>query len=269
MDTSTDTCVAINGVSYSWLDKPIYQDISLNILKGKITAIMGPSGTGKTTLLRLIGGQLRPSAGTILFNGTNVHALTANQLFKLREQMGLLFQSGALFSNLTVFENVAFPYREHTSLSKQMIYHLVNMKLEVVGLRGAKNLMPNELSGGMKRRVAIARSLALDPTLMMFDEPFVGQDPITVGILMKLITELNKNLNMTIIIVSHDVVECLQLADYLYILSAGEIVGEGTSEVIKNSTNQAIQQFVNGSPDGAIPFHYPAKPLYEELIHVN
>ena len=263
-----DTCVLVDNIAYSWLDKPIYKNISLSIPRGKVTAIMGPSGTGKTTLLRLIGGQLVPTKGKILFNNIDVHKLTSNELFRLREKMGLLFQSGALFSNLTVFENVAFPYREHTKLSENMIFKLVNMKLEVVGLRGARDLTPNELSGGMKRRVAIARSLALDPELMMFDEPFVGQDPITVGILMKLITDLNKTLGMTMVVVSHDVEECLKISDYLYIVSDGEVIGSGTPEEIRNSDNQHILQFVHGKPDGAIPFHYKAAPFYEELVNV-
>lgn len=266
MDEQNNVCVSVERIAYSWLNKKIYEDISLVIPRGKITAIMGPSGTGKTTLLRLIGGQLTPEQGRILFNGDDIHSMSSKELFKARESMGLLFQSGALFSNLTVFENVAFPYREHTNISEDMLWYLVNMKLEVVGLRGARELMPSELSGGMRRRVAIARALALDPTLMMFDEPFVGQDPITVGILMKLIKELNNNLGMTIIIVSHDVSECFELADYLYIVSEGKVVGEGTATDLKNSNNEHVSQFINGRPDGAMPFHYPAIDFAKELI---
>ncbi len=261
--------VIIENVGYSWLDKTIYEDISINIPKGKITAIMGPSGTGKTTLLRLIGGQLSPNKGRVLFEDVDIHKLKQKELFKIREKMGLLFQHAALFSNISVFENVAFPYREHTKLSNEMIFHLVNMKLEVVGLRGARNLMPNELSGGMERRVAIARGLALDPVLMMFDEPFVGQDPISVGILMKLIAQLNEILGMTIIIVSHDVDECFKIAHQLFIVSEGKIVGSGTPDQIKSSNNEHIQQFINGKPDGAIPFHYNAPKFYEEVINAK
>ncbi len=267
-DNGHKTCISVDGVSYSWFDKQICNNISLKIPKGKITVIMGPSGTGKTTVLRLIGGQLYPAKGRILFNDVDIHKLSYKELLKIREEMGLLFQSAALFSNISVFDNVAFPYREHTNMSKEMIYHLVNMKLEVVGLRGARDLMPNELSGGMARRIAIARALALDPSLMMFDEPFVGQDPITVGILIKLMEQLNKILGMTIIIVSHDVEECFKLADYLYIMSGGKILGEGTVQDIQGSKNGHVQQFINGKPDGAIPFHYTAQPFSEDILNV-
>lgn len=265
---SKEQCVSVTDVSFTRSNRSIFNNISLSIPHGKITAIMGPSGTGKTTLLRLIGGQLAPETGEIFFNNTNVHLVKPKELFALRKQMGLLFQNAALFSNINVFENVAFPYREHTKLSNAMITHLVNMKLEVVGLRGAKHLTPNELSGGMARRVAIARALALDPILMMFDEPFVGQDPITVGILMTLMEQLNQILGMTIIIVSHDVDECLKLADYVYILSQGNIVGHGTPTDIKRASNPNIQQFIKGKPDGAIPFHYSSTSFFEDIVHV-
>ncbi|NQY42167.1 MAG: ATP-binding cassette domain-containing protein [Legionellales bacterium] len=262
-------CVSVEDVSYCWFEKQICKNISLEIPRGKITAIMGPSGTGKTTILRLIGGQLFPKQGNILFDGINIHKLKQKELLRIRERMGLLFQNAALFSNISVFDNVAFPYIEHTNLSKNMIYQLVNTKLEVVGLRGARNLMPNELSGGMARRVAIARALALDPILMMFDEPFVGQDPITVGILIKLMEELNRILGMTIIIVSHDVEECFQLADYIYIISGGRILGEGTVNDIRSSKSQEVNQFIHGEPDGAIPFHYASETFSKDILNVS
>lgn len=269
MDEPHTSCVTIDKVAFSWFNKSIYEDISLDVPQGKIVAIMGPSGTGKTTLLRLIGGQLYPQKGRVLFNGINMHKLKRKELFKIREEMGLLFQSAALFSNMSVFENVAFPYIEHTNMSRTMIQHLVNIKLEIVGLRGARHLMPSQLSGGMSRRVAIARALALDPKLIMFDEPFVGQDPIGVGILMRLMKELNRALGMTIIIVSHDVEECFHVADYLYIISEGRILGKGTVEEIRDSNNEHVNQFIQGRPDGEIPFHYVTTSFYEDMLSVS
>jgi phospholipid/cholesterol/gamma-HCH transport system ATP-binding protein len=234
--------------------------------RGKITAIMGPSGTGKTTLLKLIGGQLRPAQGTVTVDGSNVHRLRRSELFVLRKRIGMLFQSGALLTDMNVYDNVAFPLREHTHLPESMIRTLVLMKLQAVGLRGARNLMPNELSGGMARRVALARAIALDPMMIMYDEPFTGQDPISKGVLVHLIKSLNVTLGLTTIIVSHDVHETSLIADYIYVVSGGKVIGEGTPTEIKHSSSEWVQQFMDGSADGPVHFHYPAKDLQDDLI---
>jgi phospholipid/cholesterol/gamma-HCH transport system ATP-binding protein len=258
--------VSIKNLHFSWLGNKIYDGLDLNFPKGKIVAVMGPSGTGKTTLLRLIGGLIKPSKGKIIFNQNQIiNQLKYKELLKVRMQMGLLFQSGALFNDLSVFENVAFPFKEHTKYAMGVIKHLVWQKLQFVGLRGAGDLKSSELSGGMARRVAIARALALEPILMMFDEPFVGQDPITKAILLKLIKTLNEVLGMSVIIVSHDVPECLEIADYVYILSKGKIQGEGTVDEIKKSKDERVLQFINGKEDGPIAFHYPNQPINKGL----
>ncbi len=258
--------IQVNDLEFKYKDNYIFDGVSLKITQGKITAIMGPSGTGKTTLLRLIGAQLRPTAGKILFNNEDIHKFNHKKLFQIRKQIGLLFQSGALFTNLTVFENVAFPLREHTKLSEDMIRTLVLMKLEVVGLRGAKNLMPAELSGGMARRVALARALALDPALMMYDEPFTGLDPISKAVIVQLIKKINQTLGTTSILVSHDVSEVTMIADYIYLLAGGKIIGEGTPEQLNETSNLAVKQFMHGLADGAVPFHYPAQEYLQELL---
>lgn len=227
---------------------------------------MGPSGTGKTTLLRLIGGQLHPGSGTIQVDGEDVPTLDNKSLYSLRKRMGMLFQSGALLTDMTVFENVAFPLREHTTLPESMVRDMVLMKLHAVGLRGARDLMPSELSGGMARRVALARAIALDPMMVMYDEPFTGQDPISMGVLMKLIGELNRTLRLTSIIVSHDVEETMAIADYVYLLSEGRVVGRGTPQQLQQDGSAWVRQFVEGEPDGPVPFHYPAQPFTEELL---
>lgn len=244
----------------------IFDEIDITIVRGKITAIMGPSGTGKTTLLRLIGGQLSPSKGQILVSEEDVHLLSRAKLYQLRKRMGMLFQSSGLFTHLNVFENVAFPLREHTELPEVMIETLVLLKLQMVGLRGAAALMPNELSGGMTRRVALARALALDPELMMFDEPFTGQDPISMGVLVKLIQTLTKALKLTSIIVSHDVQETLSIADYVYVIADKKIIGQGTPDQIMQSTSKQLQQFIKGLPDGPVPFDYPAEQLEKVFL---
>jgi len=226
---------------------------------------MGPSGTGKTTLLKLIGGQLRPDQGSIEVDGLNVHQLRSRELFELRKRMGMLFQSGALLTDLTVFENVAYPLREHTKMSESMIRSMVLLKLNAVGLRGAAQLMPTELSGGMARRIALARAIALDPMMIMYDEPFTGQDPISMGVLVSLIDELNKALNVCSIVVSHDVPETLSIANQVHILSEGKLVDSGTPESLRSSNSAWTHQFVHGDADGPVPFHYPAKPLMEDL----
>lgn len=244
----------------------VYRDVDIVIPRGKITAIMGPSGTGKTTLLRLIAGQLIPTQGSVTVAGQLIHALSRKDLYQLRKRMGMLFQTGGLFTHLSVFENVAFALREHTNLSESMIHTLVLMKLQMVGLRGAADLMPSELSGGMARRVALARAIALDPELIMYDEPFTGQDPISMGVLVKLIKTLNDALGLTSVIVSHDVHETLSIADYVYIISDKKVIGQGpANEIIHNHSNQ-LQQFIKGLPDGPVPFDYPAKSLEADFL---
>lgn len=227
---------------------------------------MGPSGTGKTTLLQLIGGQLTPHAGKVIVDGQNVQQLTHTQLYELRKKMGMLFQSGALLTDLNVFDNVAFPLREHTHLSESMIRTLVLMKLQAIGLRGARALMPSELSGGMARRIALARAIALDPMMIMYDEPFTGQDPISLGVLLHLIKSLNTTLELTSIIVSHDVLETSAIADYIYVISDGKVVDHGSPEHIKKSNSEWVQQFMNGDADGPVHFHYPAPDYIEDLL---
>lgn len=261
--------VEINNLSFSHSHNSnhlVFDNISLQIPKGKIVAIMGPSGTGKTTLLRLISAQLRPLSGTVMVDGVDIHGLNRHDLYRARRSMGFLFQSGALFTNLTVFENVAFPLREHTKLPEDMLRDVVLMQLEAVGLRGARDLMPSELSGGMARRVALARALALNPKLMLYDEPFTGQDPITMGVLVKLIKHLNVMLNLTSVIVSHDVAETASIADYIYVIAEGRVIGEGTPDEILSNTSPLVNQFMHGLPDGPVPFHYPAASYIEDLF---
>jgi phospholipid/cholesterol/gamma-HCH transport system ATP-binding protein len=238
----------------------------MEIPRGRITAIMGPSGTGKTTLLRLIGGQLRPGGGSVTVDGQVVHKLRLGELYELRKRMGMLFQSGALLTDLSVFENVAFPLREHTRLPESMIRSLVLMKLQAVGLRGARDLMPSQLSGGMARRVALARAIALDPMMIMYDEPFSGQDPISMGVLVQLIHDLNDGLGLTSIVVSHDVKETASIADYIYLISEGKVVGQGTPEEIERSESPWVRQFMHGLADGPVPFHYPARNYAGDLM---
>ncbi|WP_455208053.1 ABC transporter ATP-binding protein [Kaarinaea lacus] len=239
----------------------------MDIKRGKLTAIMGPSGTGKTTLLRLIGGQLRPQQGTITVDGLEVNKLNHRQLYELRKRMGMLFQNGALLTDINVFDNVAFPLREHTRLPESMIHSLVLMKLQAVGLRGAHKLMPSELSGGMSRRVALARAIALDPMMIMYDEPFTGQDPISMGVIVSLLKDLNDALNLTSILVSHDVRETLSIADDVYVISEGMVVEHGPAEIVKQSSSDWVQQFIQGKKDGPVPFHYPAPELMDDLMH--
>lgn len=250
--------ISLTDVVFSRSGRRIFDGVSLDIPRGRITAIMGPSGTGKTTLLRLIGGQLKPDSGSVLVAGHQVPALKRKELYRLRERMGMLFQSGALFTDLSVYENVAFPLRVHTKLPEDMIRDIVLMKLEAVGLRGARDLMPSELSGGMTRRVALARSIALDPELIMYDEPFAGQDPIAMGVLVKLIRDLNSSMGLTSVLVSHDVPESLSICHYACIIADGKVIGEGTPDQLRNHPSDRVQQFLKGHPDGPVPFHYPA-----------
>ena len=240
-------------------------DITMSFPRGKVIAIMGGSGCGKTTLLRLIGGMLTPLRGTITFDGEEVNPREREALFRLRRRIGLLFQFGALFTDLTVFDNVAFPLREHTRLPPAMLRDLVLMKLNAVGLRGAAQLKPADLSGGMARRVALARAIALDPELIMYDEPFAGLDPISLGVAANLIRQLNDATGATSLVVSHDVKECFIISDYVYVMSAGRIVGHGTPAEVQASDDAEVRQFIRGEPDGPVKFHYPAKPFTKEL----
>nr|VFJ48663.1 MAG: phospholipid/cholesterol/gamma-HCH transport system ATP-binding protein [Candidatus Kentron sp. FW]VFJ63636.1 MAG: phospholipid/cholesterol/gamma-HCH transport system ATP-binding protein [Candidatus Kentron sp. FW] len=265
-ETNDAPLVRIRNLHFSRGGRKIFDGIDITIPREKITAIMGPSGTGKTTLLHLIGGQLRPDKGSITVDGIDVHRLSRKKLFELRMRMGMLFQSGALFTDINVFDNVAFPLREHTRLPEEMIRSLVLMKLESVGLRGAWNKMPKELSGGMARRVALARAMVLDPMVILYDEPFTGQDPITMGVLVQLIRRLNDALSLTSILVSHDVAETASIADYLYVLSGGKVVGCGTPDELEKTGSEWVTQFMRGLPDGPVPFHYPAPDYTEDLL---
>jgi len=258
--------VELADVTFGYDARTVLKGITMTIPRGKIVAIMGGSGCGKTTILRLIGGQLRPRSGTIRVGGLSVPDLDADALYELRRKYGMLFQFGALFTDMSVFENIAFPMREHTDLPEELIRDLVLMKLHAVGLRGAAQLMPSELSGGMARRVALARAIALDPMLVMYDEPFAGLDPISLGVVGQLIRRLNDALSITSVLVTHDVYESLKIVDYLYFVSEGRIVASGTPEEVRASTDPFVRQFVDGAPDGPVPFHYPAPPYRQELF---
>ena len=258
--------VQIRDLRFARGDRLIFDGVNLDIHAGCITAIMGPSGTGKTTLLKLIGGQLRPLSGSIRLYGEEVPSLARQDLYRLRKRLGMLFQTGALLTDIDVFENVAYPIREHTQLPEALVRDLVLMKLESVGLRGAARLMPNELSGGMARRVALARAIALDPDMVMYDEPFTGQDPISMGVLVKLIRELNDALQMTSVVVSHDVEETCAIADYAYLLSDGKVVEHGEPAALREASSDWSQQFLKALPDGPVAFHYPAEPFLDDLL---
>ncbi|WGW00673.1 phospholipid ABC transporter ATP-binding protein MlaF [Vibrio sp. YMD68] len=263
---SSNDLITINQLNFSRSGRVIFDDISLSVPTGKITAIMGPSGIGKTTLLRLIGGQLAPDSGEIWFDGENIPQLNRSQLYQARKKMSMLFQSGALFTDLSVFDNVAFPLREHTDLDEALIQTLVLLKLEAVGLRGAAQLMPSELSGGMARRAALARAIALDPDLIMYDEPFVGQDPITMGVLVELIRNLNQALGVTAVVVSHDVPEVMSIADWVYLIADGKVIAQGSPQELEANPDPKVVQFLQGIADGPVPFRYPAGDLKQELF---
>ncbi len=262
---SEDNLVEIESVDFAYGKRPILKGITLTVPRGKLVAIMGGSGCGKTTLLRLIGGELKPSRGSVRVAGKVVHELDIEGLYAMRRKMGMLFQFGALFTDMSVFENIAFQLREHNDLPEEIVRDLVLMKLHAVGLRGAASLMPAELSGGMARRVALARAVAVDPMLVMYDEPFAGLDPISLGVVGQLMRKLNDALGATSIVVTHDIQESLQIVDYIYFVSEGSIVGEGTPDEIRASDMPYIRQFVNGEMDGPVPFHYPAQAYDQQL----
>lgn len=266
MKPDNDCIIDIRDLTFHRGSRAIFERVNIQVPRGKVTAIMGPSGTGKTTLLKLIGGQLHPDEGQILLDGTDIPRLGRRELFEARERMGMLFQSGALFTDMSVFDNVAFPLQVHTELPDDMIRDIVLMKLQAVGLRGARDLMPSELSGGMARRVALARAIALDPDIVMYDEPFTGQDPIAMGVLVNLIRRLNQALGHTSIIVSHDIKETLGIADYIYILSDAHVIAQGTPEELAEVESEQVRQFMQGLPDGPVPFHYRASDLMQDLL---
>ncbi len=257
--------VVVNNVTFGYGRRTILDNVTMRFGRGKVVAIMGGSGMGKTTLLKLIGGLESPISGEVIFDGKVLDAADRRALYRARRNMGMLFQFGALFTDMSVLDNVAFPLREQTSLSEDIIIRMALMKLNAVGLRGAADLMPSEISGGMARRVALARATALDPQLIMYDEPFAGLDPISMGITARLIRDLNDALNATSIIVTHDVPETFAIAHYVYMLSSGRITAEGTPEELANSTDPYVQQFIQGQPDGPVAFHYPACSINEEF----
>lgn len=262
---ATDNLVEVENVNFAYDSRQILKGVSLDIRRGQVVAIMGLSGCGKTTLLRLIGGALRPTQGEVRVDGKVMARLSHEERFALRRKMGMLFQFGALFTDMSCYENVAFQMREHTDLPQEMIYDLVLMKLQAVGLRGAHQLMPSALSGGMARRVALARTIALDPMLIMYDEPFAGLDPVSLGVIGQLIRRLNDALGATSIIVTHDVAEALGLVDYVYFMSEGVIVTQGTPDELRASDKPFVRQFVHGETEGPMPFHYPAEDYASDL----
>lgn len=263
----TDSIVSLKGVDFSYApgERTILSGLNMEFPRGKVVAVMGGSGCGKTTVLRLIGGQVNAQQGQVLFEGQDVGQMNTQQLMAVRRRMGMLFQFGALFTDMSVFENVAFPLREHTKVSEETLRDLVLMKLNAVGLRGARDLMPSQISGGMARRVALARAIALDPPLIMYDEPFAGLDPISLGITARLIRDMNQALGATSILVTHDIPETFEIADYVYFIANGKIAAEGTPDDLRASTDPFVQQFVSANPDGPVPFHYPGKTLLEDF----
>ena len=263
---SASAIVQIESLDFGYGERLILRQIDMTVHRGQVVAVMGASGGGKTTLLRLIGGQVKPQRGSVQFEGQSLANASQKQIFAMRRRMGMLFQFGALFTDMTVFDNVAFPLREHTDLPESMIRDLVLMKLNAVGLRGARDLLPAELSGGMARRVAMARAIALDPALVMYDEPFAGLDPISLGISARLIRSLNDALGLSSIVVSHDVEVTFDIADYVYILANGSLVAHGTPQQMRESADPLVHQFVRGEPDGPVHFHYPAAALDDDFL---
>ena len=261
----SESLVELRHVTFGYGERVILDDVSLNVPRGKVTALMGASGGGKTTILRLIGGQNRAQSGQTLFDGQDVTAMIQSQLYVARRRMGMLFQFGALFADLSVFDNVAFPLREHTNLPDEMVFDIVLMKLNAVGLRGARDMMPNELSGGMARRVALARAIALDPELVMYDEPFSGIDPISVGTSAKLIRQLNDSMGLTSVFVSHEIEQTFAIADHVIILANGKVASQGTPQEVLHSTDPLVYQYVNALPEGPVRFHYPAVTVGDDF----
>jgi len=262
---TSDTLVELRDVRFGYGERVILDGISLTVPRGKVTALMGASGGGKTTVLRLIGGQYRAQSGSLTFEGQEVGAMNPTELYTMRRRMGMLFQFGALFTDLSVFDNVAFPLREHTDLNESMIRDIVLMKLQAVGLRGARDLMPSEVSGGMARRVALARAMALDPQLVMYDEPFAGLDPISLGTAARLIRQLNDTLGLTSIIVSHDLDETFHIADQVIVLANGKIAAQGTPDEVRSSTDPLVHQFVSAAPEGPVRFQYPGPTVMDDF----
>lgn len=261
-----DNIAVLRDVDYSVDGKQVFAGLNVEIPRGQVTAVMGPSGTGKTTLLRLITGQAMADKGEVLVDGLNVATLGRRDLYQLRKNMGMLFQNGALLTDLSVFENVAFPIREHSDLPEPLIRHVVLTKLQAVGLRGAASLMPQQLSGGMARRVALARAIAMDPDLLLYDEPFAGLDPISMGVVLRLIRALNEALNITSVVVTHDVREVSQIADYSCIIAGGQVVADGTPGQLQKNVSPIVHQFMDGLSDGPVAFHYPASDYEEQLL---
>ncbi len=268
MPQTDDNLIDVRDLQFGYGERPILSSVNVQIKRGNVVSIMGPSGCGKTTLMRLISGQVRPQQGSVTVDGLSVPELSGGELLNLRKRMGVLLQSGALLTDLNVYENVAFPLREHTRLSEELIRKIVLLKLQAVGLRGARHLMPSDLSGGMARRVALARAVVLDPVLVLYDEPFSGLDPIGKGIAAKLIREMNDALGLTSVLISHDVAETCEISDYIYLLGDGTVMGHGTPEELMASQEPLVQQFMNALPDGPVPFHYPARPYIEDLLGV-
>lgn len=264
-DPDTSALVECRNLSFGYDQRRILDDLTFTVPRGKVTALMGASGGGKTTVLRLIGGQVKPQSGELLFDGENIPALDREGLYGIRRRMGMLFQFGALFTDLSVFDNVAFPLREHSGLPENLIRDIVLMKLNAVGLRGARDLMPSQVSGGMARRVALARAIALDPDLIMYDEPFAGLDPISLGTAAQLIRRLNDTLGITSIVVSHDLEETFRIADHVIILANGRIAEQGTPEQVRHSTDPLVHQFVHALPEGPVHFHYPGPSVAEDF----
>jgi phospholipid/cholesterol/gamma-HCH transport system ATP-binding protein len=265
MNSPAENFVEISGLEFSYGQRKLLKGLNLKIKRGKLVAILGASGSGKSTLLRLIGGQAKPDRGTVKVAGRVIHELDTHALYALRRKMGMMFQAGGLFTDMTVFENLAFPLREHTSLPESVIRRIVLMKLHAVGLRGTHALVPSELSGGMARRVALARAIALDPMLAMYDEPFGGLDPISINVIANLIRRLNDALGATSIVVSYDVSEAVKLVDYVYVIAGGVVAGEGTPDEMLASRDPLVDQFMHARPDGPIAFHYPGRPIAVDL----
>ena len=266
MNDATDNLIEIRDLDYTRGRRQIFRGLNITIKRGQITAIMGPSGTGKTTLLNLITRQLRPDRGSIVVDGINISALNQQELYRFRRRFGMLFQNGALLTDLSVFENVAFPLREHTKLPNRLIRHIVLTKLHAVGLRGAADMMPSELSGGMARRIALARAMVMDPDILIYDEPFVGLDPISMGVIVRLVRQMNDALGISSILVSHDVQEIAAVADCSYLIADGKVAASGSPDELSNTSSEVVKQFMHGMADGPVAFHYAAPNYAEQLL---